>query len=57
MDYRSPAMSGGLLAVKRDYFKELGEYDEGMEIWGAENIEFSLRVRKEIKDQRSKSCD
>ncbi|GMS89466.1 hypothetical protein PENTCL1PPCAC_11641, partial [Pristionchus entomophagus] len=42
--FKSPAMSGGLLAVKRDYFKELGEYDEGMEIWGAENIELSLRV-------------
>lgn len=42
--YKSPAMSGGLLAVSRDYFREIGEYDEGMEIWGSENIEFSIRV-------------
>lgn len=37
-------MSGGLLAVSTDFFRKIGEYDEGMEIWGAENIEFSIRV-------------
>uniref|UniRef100_A0A914H9W3 Glycosyltransferase 2-like domain-containing protein n=1 Tax=Globodera rostochiensis TaxID=31243 RepID=A0A914H9W3_GLORO len=42
--YKTPAMSGGLLAVSREYFRELGEYDMGMEIWGAENIEYSIRV-------------
>ncbi|CAI5444560.1 unnamed protein product [Caenorhabditis angaria] len=42
--FESPAMPGGLLAVKRDYFVELGEYDMGMEIWGSENIELSLKA-------------
>ncbi|CAB3403237.1 unnamed protein product [Caenorhabditis bovis] len=42
--FESPAMPGGLLAIRRDYFKELGEYDMGMEIWGSENIELSLKT-------------
>ena len=37
-------MSGGLLAVHKDFFRKIGEYDTGMEIWGAENIEMSIRV-------------
>jgi len=42
--FKSVSMSGGLLAIDREYFKELGEFDEGMQIWGSENIELSLRV-------------
>lgn len=37
-------MSGGLLAVHKEFFRKIGEYDTGMEIWGAENIEISIRV-------------
>ncbi|KJH51687.1 glycosyltransferase, group 2 family protein [Dictyocaulus viviparus] len=40
----SPSMSGGLLAVRREYFRTLGEYDMGMEIWGAENVDLSLKT-------------
>ena len=42
--FRSPTMPGGLFAMDRLYFYELGQYDEGMEIWGGENVEISFRV-------------
>lgn len=40
----SPTMAGGLYAIDREYFYHLGEYDSGMNLWGGENVEFSLRV-------------
>ncbi|KAL4003745.1 Glycosyl transferase 2 family protein [Acanthocheilonema viteae] len=42
--FRSATMSGGLLAINRKYFHAMGEYDTGMEIWGVENIEMSIRI-------------
>ena len=30
--------------MDREYFFEIGAYDPGMDIWGAENLEMSFRV-------------
>lgn len=41
---RSPALIGCFI-VDREYFQEIGLLDEGMEVYGGENVELGIRVR------------
>jgi polypeptide N-acetylgalactosaminyltransferase len=42
--YDSPTHAGGLFAIDRQFFAELGYYDPGLLVWGGENFELSFKV-------------
>lgn len=37
-------MLGAAFAIRRDYFSDLGQYDEGLMIWNGEQMELSLKL-------------
>lgn len=42
--YRTPTHVGCAFSVDSQFFFEIGSYDEGMDIWGSENVELAFRV-------------
>ncbi|ELT89149.1 hypothetical protein CAPTEDRAFT_34275, partial [Capitella teleta] len=42
--FPSPTTIGCAMAMNRDYFFEIGGFDEGMFIWGGENLEISFKT-------------
>ncbi|OWR40790.1 putative n-acetylgalactosaminyltransferase [Danaus plexippus plexippus] len=42
--YKSPTHAGGLFAINRNYFLEIGAYDPGLLVWGGENFELSFKI-------------
>ncbi|XP_067143902.1 polypeptide N-acetylgalactosaminyltransferase 16-like [Centruroides vittatus] len=41
---KSPVIPGGLFLIQKNWFDTLGGFDEGLEIWGAENCEMSIKA-------------
>ncbi|XP_055592041.1 putative polypeptide N-acetylgalactosaminyltransferase 9 isoform X2 [Uranotaenia lowii] len=42
--FDTPVMAGGLFTINRTFFEWLGWYDEGFEVYGAENLELSFKA-------------
>jgi len=42
--YPSPGTSGGIFAMRKDWFEHLGLFDEGMLQWGGDHFELTMKV-------------
>lgn len=43
----TPVIIGSAFAIDKEFFAEIGEFDQGMDIVGTENIEISVRVSQQ----------
>lgn len=41
---RTPEFAGGIFSIDREYFYDVGGYDDKMTYYGGENVEMSLRL-------------
>lgn len=44
LPYETVYAPGSLFAIRKEEFLRLGEYDEGLIVWGAENLELAMKV-------------
>ncbi|KAH8280926.1 hypothetical protein KR054_005120, partial [Drosophila jambulina] len=42
--FRSPAFSGGVLIMSREWFLKLGGFNSNLKIWGGESIELAIKL-------------
>merc|ERR1712070_78317 len=42
--FPTPGTSGGIFAMRRDWFKHLGLFDTGMLEWGGDHVELTMKV-------------
>ncbi len=53
---RTGTLIGCAFAAQRKYFFDVGAFDEGMVLWGVENVELPIRVSSTFTVPEDKLC-